>query len=211
MTAEAHGGVCFGSAAVAEGRSAGPEESPLPQAMEAVALITIWSSVALGGTAPGTRGAHASAEVSGGRTSSSPWSAVIVPRISNDDSGRSMEVGNRIPVIKTTPDISEQGSPAKGTTAMSGARARILRGKVKSRAKLPWRAMAAAPAAWACVFANIGATVGINVVMTWIPTYFEEFFLVDLRDLGIVSLVRVIPMKRGNVVNPDKMSRLLMF
>lgn len=50
--------------------------------------------------------------------------------------------------------------------------------------------MGSSPAAWACVAANIGATVGINVVMSWLPAYFEELFLVDLRDFGLVTLVR---------------------
>ena len=54
----------------------------------------------------------------------------------------------------------------------------------------PWKAMSRSPAAWACVTAGVGAGTGINVVMSWLPTYFEELFLVELKDLGLVSLVR---------------------
>lgn len=54
----------------------------------------------------------------------------------------------------------------------------------------PWRSMATNPAAWACVAGNVGAGTGINVVMSWLPTYFEDFIRIDLQDIGLAAQVR---------------------
>lgn len=45
-------------------------------------------------------------------------------------------------------------------------------------------------AAWACVAGNVGAGIAINVVMSWLPTYYEEFILVELEDISSGALVR---------------------
>lgn len=50
--------------------------------------------------------------------------------------------------------------------------------------------MSASPAAWACVAGNVGASTGVNVMMSWLPTYFRELFRVDLKDIGLALLVR---------------------
>lgn len=54
----------------------------------------------------------------------------------------------------------------------------------------PWKAMATNPAAWACVAGNIGESTGVDVVTSWLPTYFEDFIGVDLQDVGFAAQVR---------------------
>lgn len=56
----------------------------------------------------------------------------------------------------------------------------------------PIKAMGASFAAWACVAGNVGAGTGINVVMSWLPTYFEEFIQVPLQDIGVFAQVRLV-------------------
>lgn len=55
--------------------------------------------------------------------------------------------------------------------------------------RFPWRKMLASPAAWACVAGNVGAGTAINVMMSWLPTYFEDFIQVDLENIGTVAQV----------------------
>lgn len=55
----------------------------------------------------------------------------------------------------------------------------------------PWRKMVASPAAWACVAGNVGAGTAINVLISWLPSYYEDFIQVDLEDIGLVAQVRV--------------------
>ncbi|CAM9686064.1 unnamed protein product, partial [Scytosiphon promiscuus] len=73
-----------------------------------------------------------------------------------------------------------EGKPGKAATRC-GDRAR--------RVAFPWRGMCASPAAWGCVAGNVGAGMAINVVMSWLPTYYEEFILVHLRDIHTVALL----------------------
>ncbi|CAM9735683.1 unnamed protein product, partial [Hapterophycus canaliculatus] len=47
--------------------------------------------------------------------------------------------------------------------------------------------MLASPAAWAVVAGNVGAGTAINVVMSWLPTYFEELIKVDLSEIGLFA------------------------
>ncbi|CAM9326660.1 unnamed protein product, partial [Laminaria digitata] len=73
-------------------------------------------------------------------------------------------------------------------TAVNNTRTVFGRSQAKS-SPFPWNAMSRSPAAWACVAGGVGAGMGTNVVMSWLPTYFEEFFRVELEDLGIVALM----------------------
>ena len=93
----------------------------------------------------------------------------------------------------------ENSSPVDSDAAGAGAGAVGINLKldVSSRRRVqskyrpfPWRAMGMNSAAWACVAGNVGAGIAINVVMSWLPTYYEEFILVDLEDIGSGALVR---------------------
>ena len=61
--------------------------------------------------------------------------------------------------------------------------------------------MTVSPAAWACVAGNTGTTVGTVVVMSWLPTYFQELLRINLQDLGLVSLVRFRRLYIENIGN----------
>ena len=55
----------------------------------------------------------------------------------------------------------------------------------------PWREMRSSPAVWAVVAGNVGAGVGINVVMSWLPTYFSDLIQMDLAEVGFWTKVRL--------------------
>lgn len=98
-------------------------------------------------------------------------------------------VGDSIVRTKIPPAFADKDPPAKDT-ALGKTGAVLGRSSEAKPSSFPWRAMSVSPAAWACVAGNVGAGTGINVVMSWLPTYFEEFFLVHLKDIGLASLVR---------------------
>lgn len=108
----------------------------------------------------------------------------------------------------------ETGSGSNGRTAPNGRRTETRRVKGVSALKIvptgathltprspkdaagtvqpfPWRKMIASPAAWACVAGNVGAGTSINVLISWLPSYYEDFIQVDLADIGLVEQVRV--------------------
>lgn len=101
----------------------------------------------------------------------------------------SMEFGDSMAQMHTNLAFAGRGPPPAGSTAVNNTRAVFGRSQAKS-SPFPWNAMSRSPAAWACVAGGVGAGMGTNVVMSWLPTYFEEFFRVELKDLGIVALVR---------------------
>lgn len=120
------------------------------------------------------------------------------PGVSSGSNGRAVggrnggdECSDSILVqTKITPDFSRRDPhpPAKDTPTGKN-RAAPGASKVKS-SPFPWKAMSTSPAAWAVVAGGVGAGTGVNVVMSWLPTYFEEFLMADLADLGLISQVR---------------------
>ena len=91
--------------------------------------------------------------------------------------------------IRDSPAFAGKDPPAKDT-ALGKAGAVCGRRSQAKPSSFPWRAMSVSPAAWACVAGNLGASTGMNVVMSWLPSYFEELFRIDLQDVGLASLVR---------------------
>ncbi|CAM9715612.1 unnamed protein product [Ectocarpus fasciculatus] len=81
------------------------------------------------------------------------------------------------------------GEPSGGGGGGPAAKTTGVKAFERNAAPFPWRAMAASPAAWAFVTGNVGAGIGINVVMSWLPTYYEEFILVDLENIHIAELL----------------------
>lgn len=53
----------------------------------------------------------------------------------------------------------------------------------------PWRDMLLSPAAWAVVAGNVGAGTAINILMNWLPLYYQALVHVDLEDIGLVAQV----------------------
>lgn len=102
---------------------------------------------------------------------------------SSDDGG-----GNsRAASLAAVEGVCEPSS--RGSGGRAAAKTTVAKGFERNAAPFPWRAMAACPAAWAFVAGNVGAGMGINVVMSWLPTYYEEFMLIDLEDIHIAELV----------------------
>ncbi|CAB1102778.1 unnamed protein product [Ectocarpus sp. CCAP 1310/34] len=101
---------------------------------------------------------------------------------SSDDGGNS-----RAASLAAVEDVCKPSSSGRGGRA--AAKTIVMKGFERNAAPFPWRAMAACPAAWAFVAGNVGAGMGINVVMSWLPTYYEEFMLVDLEDIHIAELL----------------------
>ncbi|CBJ31619.1 conserved unknown protein [Ectocarpus siliculosus] len=101
---------------------------------------------------------------------------------SSDDSGSSHAAS-----LAALEGVCEPSSSGRGGRA--AAKTTVVKAFERTAAPFPWRAMAACPAAWAFVAGNVGAGMGINVVMSWLPTYYEEFVLVDLEDIHIAELL----------------------
>ncbi|CAM9138832.1 unnamed protein product [Ectocarpus sp. 4 AP-2014] len=101
---------------------------------------------------------------------------------SSDDGGSSHAASLAALEVVCEPSSSGRGGRA-------AAKITVVKGFERNAAPFPWRAMAACPAAWAFVAGNVGAGMGINVVMSWLPTYYEEFMLVDLEDIHIAELL----------------------
>ncbi|CAM9181321.1 unnamed protein product, partial [Pylaiella littoralis] len=81
--------------------------------------------------------------------------------------------------------------------AVEGLRGVLIRASTSSRAykaparayrPFPWRAMSTSSAAWAVVAGNVGAGMAINVVMSWLPTYYE-LIQADLEFVNVAILI----------------------
>lgn len=103
------------------------------------------------------------------------------------DSGSSDDGGNSHAASLAA--VEGASEPSCGRGGGVAAKTTVVKDFERNAAPFPWRAMAASPAAWAFVAGNVGAGMGINVVMSWLPTYYEEFILVDLKDIHVAELV----------------------
>lgn len=131
------------------------------------------------------------ASVSSGSSGSlgSSYSSDSSDRVAFGRGNGRKDVGDSIVRAQISPAFAGKDPPAKSTaTEKKGA---VFRRSSEAKpSAFPWRAMSVSPAAWACVAGNVGAGTGINVVMSWLPTYFEEFFRIHLKNIGLASLVR---------------------
>lgn len=82
--------------------------------------------------------------------------------------------------------------PAKEAAAVVNLDTPLQRGGQGKYWPFPWRAMAVSSAAWAVVAGNTGAGMAINVVMSWLPTYYEAFIQVDLSHMNVGLLVSFV-------------------
>lgn len=110
-------------------------------------------------------------------------------RVVRSRNGREGFIDSRVQT-QNIPAFSGQDPAADWDATKDTTRPVFGRSSQAKSSPFPWKAMSMSPAAWACVTAGVGAGTGINVVMSWLPTYFEELFLVELKDLSLVSLVR---------------------
>lgn len=122
------------------------------------------------------------------RTSST---ATVNSRVVRPRNGRKDFVDSRVQT-QTIPAFGGDDPAATRNAAKDKTRPVFGRSSQEKSSSFPWKAMSRSPAAWACVAGGVGAGTGINVVMSWLPTYFEEFFLVELKNIGIVALVRTL-------------------
>lgn len=95
--------------------------------------------------------------------------------------------GRRI-VTREVKDVSALKIVPAGATHLTPRSPQDAAGPVEP---FPWRKMVVSPAAWACVAGNVGAGTAINVLISWLPSYYEDFIQVDLEDIGLVAQVRV--------------------
>lgn len=105
---------------------------------------------------------------------------------------------------ETTPVLQGRGTPItraeyrRGQSTNDTVEAAPDYGEARP-SPFPCREIIVSPAAWAYVAGNIGTTLGTSVVVSWLPTYFEELFRFDMQDLGFISLVRLRWLRLQNV------------
>lgn len=105
---------------------------------------------------------------------------------SSANEGEATAGGSKLPADDSAaPDRRVPGISAQEVE--DGARI-VISGRKPS--PFSWREMLASPAAWAVVAGNVGAGTAINVVMSWLPTYFEELIQVDLSEIGLFAQVK---------------------
>ncbi|CAM9737366.1 unnamed protein product, partial [Hapterophycus canaliculatus] len=148
--------------------SSEPDSTPSPPAVTSLALPppTAAAAIVTAGAAAGRLGPPAGREET--KAEQPPFGSTIV-------TARCATTG----AAEGTDGIG-RGKPGK-IGPQRGDETRLL--------AFPWRAMGASPAAWGCVAGNVGAGVAINVVMSWLPTYYEDFILVHLEDIHTAALL----------------------
>lgn len=161
--------VSFGSGAARDGRN-----------RPKVANVWATSSSGGGGGSRSSNRQHSSTMSSS--SSNRPHSSTASSSKSEGEgtaSGGKLSVESIESLDRRAPSASTQ-EVEDGTKVMSGGR---------EPPAFPWRKMLASPAAWAVVAGNVGAGTAINVLMSWLPTYFEELIQVDLSEIGLFAQV----------------------
>jgi MFS family permease len=53
----------------------------------------------------------------------------------------------------------------------------------------PWRAIALSPAVWAIMINQFCSSYAFYVLLSWLPTYFEEYFGIDMQELSFYGVL----------------------